>query len=365
MHVVATAGHVDHGKSTLLRALTGMEPDRWEEERRRGLTIDLGFVWATLPAPDKAGEPQAHEPPPDEPRPAEAQPDAPRSNEPLTVAFVDVPGHERFVANMLAGAGSVRLALFVVAADDGWSAQSQEHLDILDLLGVSAAIVAVTKTDLTGPERAVSVAADVVRRLAGTSLADAPVLTVDALSGRGLGSLREALAGRLAAVPPPADHGRPRLWVDRAFTIAGAGTVVTGTLSDGWLEVGDEVALLPSGRASRVRGLQALGRRVSAIEPGSRVAVNLTGVDLDQVRRGDAIVGVRGGGARSALEAWRATDALDAWVRALPDHEVGHSGAWHFHAGSAETLATLHPLLGEAVRPDQPAHLRILLERAL
>lgn len=340
MHVVATAGHVDHGKSTLLRALTGMEPDRWEEERRRGLTIDLGFVWVTLPAPGPVAEQ-------------------------LTVAFVDVPGHERFVANMLAGAGSVRLALFVVAADDGWSAQSQEHLDILDLLGVSAAVVAVTKTDLAGSERATEVTADVARRLAGTSLADAPVLTVDAVSGRGLDSLKESLATRLGATPPPSDTGRPRLWVDRAFTIAGAGTVATGTLSGGSLEVGNEVALLPPGRATRVRRLQALGRPVTAIEPGSRVAVNLAGVDLDEVRRGDAVVGVSGAGARVSLEAWRATNVLDAWVRALPGHEVKHSGAWHFHVGSAETLASLHPLLGEAVRPERPAHVRILLERPL
>ncbi|MDQ4130770.1 MAG: GTP-binding protein, partial [Actinomycetota bacterium] len=350
MHVVATAGHVDHGKSTLLRALTGMEPDRWEEERRRGLTIDLGFVWATLPAPISDAASTA---------------EGSRADGSLTVAFVDVPGHERFVANMLAGAGSVRLALFVVAADDGWSAQSQEHLDILDLLGVSAAVVAVTKTDLAGPQRAEAVASDVVRRLAGTSLAGAPVLAVDALSGRGVDSLKQALAARLAAMPPPLDTGRPRLWVDRAFTIAGAGTVVTGTLSGGALGVGDEVALLPSGRTSRVRGLQALGRPASAVEPGSRVAVNLAGVDLDEVRRGDALVGVSGGGARAALEAWRATDALDAWVRALPGHEVGHSGAWHLHVGSAETLASLHPLLGEAARPEQPAHVRILLERPL
>ncbi|MFN2557596.1 MAG: selenocysteine-specific translation elongation factor [Nitriliruptorales bacterium] len=350
MHVVATAGHVDHGKSTLLRALTGMEPDRWEEERRRGLTIDLGFVWATLPAT----------------APAVASPAGGSSaDSSLTVAFVDVPGHERFVGNMLAGAGSVRLALFVVAADDGWSAQSQEHLDILDLLGISAAVVAVTKSDLAGDERAEEVAADVARRLAGTSLAGAPVLTVDAVSRRGLDSLTKALAARLDAMPPPVDTGRPRLWVDRAFTIAGAGTVVTGTLSGGALRVGDEVALLPSGKASRIRALQALGRTVSAVEPGSRVAVNLAGVDLEEVRRGDAVVGLSGAGARAALEAWWATDVLDAWVRALPGHEVGSSGAWHLHVGSAETLSTIHPLLGEPVRPQEPAYVRILLERRL
>ncbi|MGH3442978.1 MAG: GTP-binding protein, partial [Nitriliruptorales bacterium] len=246
MRVVATAGHVDHGKSTLLRALTGMEPDRWEEERRRGLTIDLGFVWTDLDTP--AG--------------------------PLTVAFVDVPGHERFVANMLAGAGAAPLALFVVAADDGWAAHSREHLDILDLLGVPAAVVAITKLRIAGDERAREVATDVGRRLAGTSLDGAPIMIVDGVSGEGVDGLRDQLSARLAATPDAPDRDRPRLWVDRAFTISGAGTVVTGTLAGGALQVGQELALLPLGRTTRIRGMQALGKPAERVDPGARVALN-------------------------------------------------------------------------------------------
>ncbi|MDP9023067.1 MAG: selenocysteine-specific translation elongation factor, partial [Actinomycetota bacterium] len=338
MHVVATAGHVDHGKSTLLRALTTMEPDRWEEERRRGLTIDLGFVWTNLDVPDGDAR--------------------------LTVAFVDVPGHERFIANMLAGAGAVQLALFVVAADDGWSAQSQEHLDILDLLGVRAAVVAVTKADLAGDERAATVAADVGRRLAATSLAGAPVVVVDAITGRGVPELRATLARRLAQTPAAGDVGRPRLWVDRSFTITGAGTVATGTLVDGWLRVGQELILSPDGRTVRVRGLQSLGADVDAAAPGSRVAVNLSGVDREEVARGDALVGLTTGDgrpapARTVRGAWRATATLDAWVRALPGQEVGRTGAWHLHAGSAEVIATIHPLLHDPAVDGRPAHIRI------
>lgn len=333
MHVVATAGHVDHGKSTLLRALTGMEPDRWEEERRRGLTIDLGFVWSEL-APG------------------------------VTVAFVDVPGHERFVANMLAGAGGVRLALFVVAADDGWSAQSQEHLDILDLLGVAAAVVAVTKADLAGSDRARQVAADVAARVASTSLGDAPVVIVDGVSGRGLDELRGTLTDRLAAIPPPPDRGRPRLWIDRSFSITGAGTVVTGTLTGGGLQVGQDVLLEPAGRTVRVRSLQMLGRDVAATPPGSRVAVNLSGVDRHQMTRGDALVAVVAGGRREAAGWWTA-DTVDAWVTALAGHEIGPRGAWHLHVGSADVRCEVHPLLGEPATSGEPAHVRLLLERPL
>jgi selenocysteine-specific elongation factor len=338
MQVVATAGHVDHGKSTLLRTLTGMEPDRWAEERERGLTIDLGFVWAGLTTGD----------------PDDGVPDA-------TVAFVDVPGHERFVANMLAGAGAVRLALFVVAADDGWSAQSQEHLDILDLLGVSAAVAAVTKAGPAGDDRALDVAADVERRLAATSLAGAPIVVTDAVDGTGIDELRRTLLARLAAVPGLADERRARLWVDRSFTISGAGTVVTGTLEGGALAVGDEVALLPAGRAARVRGLQSLGATVERARPGERVAVNLSGVAREEIGRGDAVVT----GGEPPAAAWLVTDAVDTWVRALPGHEIDRAGAWHLHVGSAETVCSVHPLLGDAIEPGGEGHVRLRLEHPL
>ncbi len=333
--VVMTAGHVDHGKSTLLRGLTGMEPDRLDEEQRRGLTIDLGFVWTDLAD-------------------AEATP-------PLTVAFVDVPGHERFVGTMLAGAGAAPAALLVVAADDGWSAQSSEHRDILDLLGVPPVAVAVTKADLAEDRRIDEVVAQVEHEIAGTSLDGAPIVISDGVSGRGLDTLRRVLHERLAALPVPVDLGRPRLWVDRSFAVAGAGTVVTGTLAEGRFEVGDAVRVLPAGHDARIRGLHALGRRVDAAGPGTRVAVNLVGVDVDEVGRGDAVV---------ASGPWRVCDRLDAVVRALPGHEIDRTGAWHLHAGTADTtcrvLPVTDPVRGpERDGPDDPGAVRLVLDRAL
>jgi selenocysteine-specific elongation factor len=333
VHVVTTAGHVDHGKSTLLRALTGMEPDRFAEERARGLTIDLGFVWCDLRVGDDT----------------------------TTVAFVDVPGHERFVANMLAGAGAAPVALFVVAADDGWSAQSAEHLAILDLLGVHGAVVAVTKVGVAGEDRALEVAADVEARLAHTTLAGAPIVLTDAVAGLGLDELTATLAERLAAAPAAADRRRARLWVDRSFTIAGAGTVVTGTLAGGTLAVGDEVALLPSRQRARIRGLQSLGSSVERARPPARVAVNLAGLDRGDVARGDALVT----GATDPADAWVVTDTVDLWVRVLAGQELDRPGAWHLHVGSAETTCTVHPLLGAPLTPDRPGHLRVVLRDAL
>ena len=336
MHVVATAGHVDHGKSTLLAALTGMQPDRWAEERERGLTIDLGFVWTTLTPPPDAEDPSAG----------------------VTVAFVNVPGHERFIGNMLAGAGAVTLALFVVAADDGWSAQSQEHLEILDLLDVGAAVVAVTKTAVAGQDRALEVGADVEQRLAGTSLAGAPVVLTDAVAGEGLDELRTVLATRLLARPAVADTGRARLWIDRAFTIGGAGTVVTGTLAGGTLTVGDAVSVLPAGRTSRIRGMQALGAPIEAAPPGSRVAVNLAGVAREELGRGDLLVG--GDGAD-----WCVTDVVDARVRTTATGTVSRRGAWHLHVGSATTLVRVHPVLGDDLPPRSTGNVRLVLEHPL
>ena len=326
--VVATAGHVDHGKSTLLRALTGMEPDRLEEERRRGLTIELGFVWTDLE--DPAGGP------------------------PTTVAFVDVPGHERFVATMLAGAGAAPAALPVVAADDGWSAQSAEHRDILDLLGVPAVALVVSKADIVDADRVDAVVAEVEAEVAGTSLAGAPLVVTDALTGRGVAELRRVLHERLAVLPAPADAHRPRLWVDRCFAVTGAGTVVTGTLTEGRLEVGQQVQVLPDGHPARVRGLQSLGRRVDAAGPGTRVAVNLAGVDADMVGRGDAVV---------AGGPWRSCEVADAVVRALPGHEVDRTGAWHLHVGTADTTCRVLPVADPV--GDAPGAVRIVLDRPL
>ncbi|HSK62140.1 MAG TPA: GTP-binding protein, partial [Actinomycetospora sp.] len=227
MRVVATAGHVDHGKSTLVRALTGMEPDRWAEERRRGMTIDLGFAWTTLPGLDEA------------------------------VAFVDVPGHERFVTQMLAGVGPVPATMFVVAADSGWMPQSTEHLDALDALGVRNGLLVVTRSDLADPELARD---EALEHLAESSLGRLPAVCVSGTTGLGLDELRSALVGLVAGLPAPDRDADVRLWVDRAFTVRGAGTVVTGTLGAGTVRVGDELAL--GDRSVVVRGMQALGESV-------------------------------------------------------------------------------------------------------
>jgi selenocysteine-specific elongation factor len=254
MFVIATAGHVDHGKSALVRALTGMEPDRWAEERRRGMTIDLGFAWTSL------------------------------DDEEMT-AFVDVPGHQRFVTNMLAGVGPVTAVMFVVAADEGWRRQSTEHLAALDALGVRHGVLAVTRSDLADPGPATAQARE---RLAGTSLAGMPAVAVSAVTGQGLGTLRDALRELTRALPAPRP-GPARLWVDRSFSVRGSGTVVTGTLASGTVAVGDDLLLHPSGRTVQVRGLQSLKADVGRAAAVARLAVNLRGVSADEVRRGHAL----------------------------------------------------------------------------
>lgn len=304
MHVICTAGHVDHGKSSLVQALTSMQPDRFAEEQRRGLTIDLGFAWFDLDAEH-------------------------------TVAFVDLPGHERFIGNMLAGAGPVEIALLVVAANEGWMPQSREHVAILDLLGVSHGVVALTKVDTVDEELAELAELEVLDGLEGTSLEGARVVRTSAVTGAGISELRTALRDVCDAVGTAADHGRPRLWVDRSFTIRGAGTVVTGTLGGGRLAVGDELAVLPGDARGRARSLQSLDIDRDSVAPGSRVAVNLAGVDLVDARRGQVLV-------RGAQ--WRSTHAFDAWVRVLADQQVRHTGAWHVHVGSAEHVARVWPL---------------------
>ena len=303
MAVVATAGHVDHGKSALVRALTGMEPDRWAEERRRGLTIDLGFAWAALPSGRR-------------------------------LALVDVPGHERFVGNMLAGVGSVPAALVVVAADDGWSAQTAEHVAVLDALGVRHAVLAVTKADLADPA---PVLADAAERLAGTSMGVVPGHAVSSLTGAGLPELTTALEHLIAQLPVP-DEGAPvRLWIDRAFTIRGAGTVVTGTLAAGTVAVGDRLAL--GGRDVTVRGLQTLGAAADRVTATARVALNLRGVAVEDVRRGDALL---------TPGAFRETSLVDVTLAGAADAALPAEPV--VHVGSATAAARVRPLDGAAVR---------------
>ncbi|MFB9319191.1 selenocysteine-specific translation elongation factor [Cryptosporangium minutisporangium] len=297
MHVVATAGHVDHGKSTLVRALTGMEPDRWAEERRRGMTIDLGFAWTRLPGGAE-------------------------------IAFVDVPGHERFVPNMLAGVGPVPAALLVVAADEGWMPQTAEHEAALDAHGVTHAVLAVTRSDLADPAPTIQQVTD---RLRGTSLAGLPAVAVSGVTGAGLDALRGRLASLVAALPAPDATAPVRLWVDRAFTIRGSGTVVTGTLSAGTLRVGDELSL--NGRSVHVRGLQALGVPHQEVSAVARVAVNLRNVDKGDVHRGDALL---------TPGRWTSTALAD--VRVGGDDLDDAPNALVLHVGSAAVPVRVRPL---------------------
>ncbi|HYX95470.1 MAG TPA: selenocysteine-specific translation elongation factor, partial [Geodermatophilus sp.] len=303
MDVIATAGHVDHGKSTLVRALTGMEPDRWEEERRRGLTIDLGFAWTTLPSGRR-------------------------------LAVVDVPGHERFVGNMLAGVGSVPAALVVVAADDGWSAQTAEHVAVLDALGVRHALLAVTKADLADPA---PVLADVRERLAATSMGEVPGVAVSAATGAGVPDVVAALESLLAGLPAPDREAPVRLWIDRAFPVKGAGTVVTGTLAAGRVAAGDRLQL--GGREVGVRGLHSLGLPVERAEATARVALNLRGIAVEELSRGDALL---------TPGAFRATAELD--VTLTREQEDRLPAEVVVHVGSAAVAARLRRLEGTALR---------------
>ncbi|WIM94343.1 selenocysteine-specific translation elongation factor [Actinoplanes oblitus] len=316
MHVVATAGHVDHGKSTLVRVLSGMEPDRWAEERRRGMTIDLGFAWTRLGSG-------------------------------ATVAFVDVPGHARFVPNMLAGVGPAPAAMIVVAADEGWMPQSAEHLAALDALGVRHGLLVVSRADLADPAAATEAA---LAEIAKTSLGRVPAVAVSGVTGAGIGELRAAL-DRLVTELPAADRGGAvRLWIDRAFTIRGAGTVVTGTLGAGTLRTGDVLELAGSGRGVRVRGLQCLGEPADEVGAVARVAVNLRGVDRADVGRGEALL---------TPGRFRLTELVDVRVRG--DAVASLPETVTLHLGSAAVPVRVRPLGVDTarLRLDRPLPLRI------
>jgi selenocysteine-specific elongation factor len=323
MRVVATAGHVDHGKSTLVKALTGEDPDRWAEEKSRGITIDLGFAATALPSGRE-------------------------------VAFVDVPGHGRLVKNMLAGVGSVDACLFVVAATEGWKEQSEEHLRILEIVGVSDGVVALTKVGLVDDERSQLVALEVRERLAGTFLADAEVVEVDVPARVGIEGLRQSLDRLVARVPASPDMGHPRLWVDRSFSVQGFGTVVTGTLTGGSIAVGQEVLIDPGGHHGRVRSLQSHRSRLDEASPGRRLAVNVSGLARSDARRGQVLV--RPG-------QWHLTTAFDATldVLAAVDHPVGRRGAYVVYIGSGEFPARLRLIRSPDLRPGEAGTVRILL----
>ncbi|MFI6237623.1 selenocysteine-specific translation elongation factor [Micromonospora sp. NPDC050784] len=321
MFVVATAGHVDHGKSTLVRALTGMEPDRWAEERRRGMTIDLGFAWTTLPSGG-------------------------------TVAFVDVPGHERFVPNMLAGVGPVPAALIVVAADEGWKPQSAEHLAALDALGVAYGLLAVTRADLADPGPATAHAR---AEIAATSLGAVPAVAVSGLTGAGLPELRAALDRLAAHLPEPVVDDPVRLWVDRSFTVRGSGTVVTGTLGAGRLRVGDELELAGTDEPVKVRGLHSLGEARPEAAAVARVAVNLRGTPRDRLGRGDALL---------TPGRFHHTDVVD--VRLAGDPAAALPATLTLHVGSAAVPVRVRPLGPDTVRLRLARPLPLLVgDRAL
>jgi selenocysteine-specific elongation factor len=305
--ILATAGHVDHGKSALIKALTGTDPDRLPEEKLRGITIDLGFAHLELRDP------------------AEGSP-------PIVLGIVDVPGHEDFVKNMVAGVGSIDLALLVVAADDSWMPQTEEHLQILTYLGIHRAVVALTKIDLAENEPA---ATDAVReRLRGTPFADAPIVPTSVLNRRGLDELKAALSRALADASPQADIGKPRLPVDRVFKLQGIGTVVTGTLSGGTLRRGQGVAILPAGKSARIRNIQSHGRDVESIVPGSRTALNLSLDAVEDIHRGDVVTQPEFGGPTAVVDA-----LIDISPRAT--HAIKDGARVHAHHGSGTVAARI------------------------
>jgi len=317
MYVIGTAGHVDHGKSTLVTKLTGIDPDRLREEKERGLTIDLGFAWLTLPSGRE-------------------------------VSIVDVPGHQRFVKNMLAGAGGLDLAILVVAADEGVREQTREHFAILDVLEVPSLIVALTKSDAVDAEFLELVTLEVRDFIDASRFAGAPVLAVSAVTGAGLDTLLAALDTTLDATPERTDQRRPRLSVDRVFPMRGFGTVVTGTLVGGALEVGQDVEFQPGGLTGRIRGLQRHGRAVERLLPGTRAAVNVSGVNADEVERG--MILARPGMVRPA-------STVGVRLVAVPtlDAPVKRGAGITFLAGSAETEARLRLLDRAELLPGDEA----------
>jgi selenocysteine-specific elongation factor len=324
VHVIATAGHVDHGKSMLVRALTGMEPDRWEAERRRGMTIDLGYAWMRLASGAE-------------------------------LAFVDVPGHERFITNMLAGVGPVAAVMFVVAADEGWMPQSAEHLAAIDALGVRHGVLVVTRADLAGPGPALRQAA---QQIAGTSLGEVEAVAVSAVTGQGLPELIAALGRLTARLPGPDPRGAIRLWLDRVFAIRGSGTVVTGTLPAGTVRPGDELTVTPAMRTVRIRGVQSLGAPAAQVSGVARVALNLRGVSTRELGRGMALI---------QPGRWTVTSVID--VRLVPASgepgqapgTIGLPPALMLHIGAARAVARVRMLGGWFARLalDHPLPLHV------
>jgi selenocysteine-specific elongation factor len=325
--VIGTAGHIDHGKSTLIIALTGIDPDRLAEEKRRGMTIDLGFAHLRLPSG-------------------------------LEVGIVDVPGHARFIRNMLAGTHGLDAVMLVIAADEGVMPQTREHLEIIDLLDVRRGVVVLSKVDLVDADWLALVRSEVVQALEGTSLEAAPVVPFSAVTGEGKAELLAALDSLLGEAPSRPDVGRPRLPIDRAFTMSGFGTVVTGTLVDGSLNLGEELQVVPGGRAVRVRGLQQHNRKVETAAPGSRVAANLTGVEKDQLTRGDVLARPK------TLEATRRVDAT-VRVLASASQSLRHGTELLLHTGTAEVGCRVIVLDSDEIAAGTEGWVQLYLERPI
>ncbi len=322
MRVIGTAGHVDHGKSTLVQALTGVHPDRLKEEREREMTIDLGFAWLTLPDGEEVG-------------------------------IVDVPGHRDFIENMLAGVGGIDAALFVIAADEGVMPQTREHLSILDLLQVQGGVVALTKVDLIrDPDWLDLVEEEIRQHLSGTVLAEAPIIRVSGRTEEGIPQLLESLSACLVERPPRHDYGKPRLPVDRVFSIAGFGTVVTGTLLDGQMQVGDEIVILPAGYKGRVRGLQSHKKKEDIAVPGSRTAINISGVSVEQIQRGDIVAHPKD---------YQPTRRMDVRFRLLPEVSISlkHNLEVKFFISAAEVVARVRLLGVEELKPGEEGWLQL------
>ncbi len=327
MRIIATAGHVDHGKSTLVRTLTGIDPDRWEEERRRGLTIDLGFAHMSLPDGER-------------------------------ISFIDVPGHIRFISNMLAGVGGIHGCILVVDAREGWKPQTEEHLRILEFVGLRHGVIALTKADLCDVDILDLARHEIEDRVADTFLAGSSIVPVSAVDGSGLGELRAELSRIVRESDESLDRGRPRLFIDRVFAAKGSGTVVTGTLTDGPLSVGDSVAVTPAMRTARIRAIQSLGENCDAIGPGNRVALNISGVEHTSISRGDVVV-VPG--------QWITSDTVDAHIGVLGGlgHALSRRGAFTVHIGSDEIPARVRVLEADHIPPGNSGAIRLYLDRSV
>jgi selenocysteine-specific elongation factor len=325
LFVLGTAGHIDHGKSALVHALTDIDPDRLAEEKERGMTIDLGFAWLKLPSGREIG-------------------------------IVDVPGHERFVRNMLAGAGGIDVAMLVIAANEGIMPQTREHLAILDILGISKGVVALTKKDLVDDEWLALVRMEIEELLKPTTLAGIPIVPVSSVTREGIPELLVTIDNLLDTTSPKKDKGRPRLPIDRVFTIAGAGTVVTGTLIDGLLSVGQEMEIVPSGLKTRLRGLQTHKTGVNSASPGSRVAANLTGVTTTEVQRGDVLT----------KPGWLVpTTMVSARLHILKDarYPLKHNAERNVYVLAAEATAIIRLLDAEEIKPGENGWIQLLLDR--